>query len=160
MYKFVGKISVVFYLFIFLLMGCGVLPADQIDEVEPAPLTEITPAPEVIEAVSPILPESPLPEPTVADVIADEPVSMIENDKLVAVAVTDLIQSPDIEAEDVVVVSSEKVQWPDASLGCPEEGIMYAQVVTPGFRIVLEANGTQYVYHTDDTDNVFQCENS
>ena len=49
----------------------------------------------------------------------------------------------------------EKVHWPDASLGNPEPDMFYAQVITPGFRMVLEANGQQYTYHTSMDHVVF-----
>ncbi len=54
-----------------------------------------------------------------------------------------------IPAGEIQVVSSEAVDWPDTSLGCPQPGMMYAQVITPGYRIVLEAKGKQYTAHTD-----------
>lgn len=54
-----------------------------------------------------------------------------------------------ISTEEVTVVSSEEVDWPDTSLGCPQPGMMYAQVITPGYRIILEAQGQQYEAHTD-----------
>lgn len=61
----------------------------------------------------------------------------------------DLSQQLGIAREDIDVLSVEAVQWPDASLGCPEPGKMYIQMVTPGYRIVLSAGGQEYVYHTD-----------
>src|SRR5262249_19296919 len=46
-------------------------------------------------------------------------------------------------SEDAVhVVSAEKKTWPDRSLGCPKPGQMYAQVLTPGYLVVVEVNGT------------------
>jgi hypothetical protein len=39
-------------------------------------------------------------------------------------------------------------QWPDSGLGCPEPGKVYAQVVTAGFLIRLEADGRRLVYHS------------
>ena len=35
---------------------------------------------------------------------------------------------------------------------------MYAQVITPGYLITLEANGQQYEYHTNETNVVVLCE--
>ncbi len=54
-----------------------------------------------------------------------------------------------LAAESVRIVSAEAVEWPDACLGIhlPDEGC--AQVVTPGFKVILEAAGVQYEYHTD-----------
>lgn len=51
-------------------------------------------------------------------------------------------------ADSVQVVSGEAVQWPDSSLGCPQAGRMYAQVITPGYKIVLESGGKTYEFHS------------
>ena len=57
------------------------------------------------------------------------------------------------------LVAFEPVEWPDAGLGCPKPGMMYAQVVTPGFRLAFEYEGQQYEYHTDrDGTVVVKCE--
>jgi hypothetical protein len=47
------------------------------------------------------------------------------------------------------IVSVEEVEWPDSSLGHPQPGMMYMQVITPGYRVVFEYAGRQAVYHTD-----------
>ena len=59
--------------------------------------------------------------------------------------------------ESITVASVEEVEWPDSSLGCPEPGKMYAQIVTPGYRIMLQAGGKDYEYHTDKGKNVVLC---
>jgi hypothetical protein len=48
-------------------------------------------------------------------------------------------------AEDVGVaptalklVEAEAVEWADASLGCPQPGMYYAQMITPGWRFIYE----------------------
>jgi hypothetical protein len=55
------------------------------------------------------------------------------------------------------VLSVEVVDWPDSALGCAEPGKMYAQVITPGYRIVLDASGNTYQYHSDKGTNVVLC---
>lgn len=47
------------------------------------------------------------------------------------------------------VLSVEPVQWPDTALGCPQPGMLYAAVITPGYRIVLAGPDTTYTVHTD-----------
>ncbi len=47
------------------------------------------------------------------------------------------------------VVSVEPVQWPDAALGCPQPDMLYAAVITPGYRIVLAGPDATYTLHTD-----------
>lgn len=64
----------------------------------------------------------------------------------------------DADAENIQVVEFEAVEWSDASLGCPQPGQMYAQVVTPGYRVVLEADGQTYEYHTDRGNTAVPCE--
>ena len=68
---------------------------------------------------------------------------------VVDMAKSDLAKRLNISEEQVHFVKQEKKDWPDTSLGFPEAGKMYAQVVTPGFVIVLEAGGRQYEYHSD-----------
>ena len=53
-------------------------------------------------------------------------------------------------AGELMLVSDEVVQWSDSSLGCPEAGMMYAQVITPGRRITFSYQGDQYEVHTSD----------
>jgi hypothetical protein len=68
---------------------------------------------------------------------------------LVALAQEDLARRLDRAPEATRLVSAEAVEWPDASLGCPQPGLAYAQVVTPGFLVLLEAENQAYEYHTD-----------
>jgi hypothetical protein len=45
--------------------------------------------------------------------------------------------------------SVEAVNWPDAALGCPQPDMIYAAVITPGYRVVLETADARFVVHTD-----------
>lgn len=54
-----------------------------------------------------------------------------------------------VEKEEIKVVSTEEVEWPDTSLGVPEPGMMYAQVVIPGFKIIYQVAGKTYEVHTN-----------
>ena len=58
---------------------------------------------------------------------------------------------------DIRVVSAEPVVWPNSGLGCPAEGVDYAQVVVEGSIITLEANGDVYTYHTDGANTYVLC---
>jgi hypothetical protein len=42
--------------------------------------------------------------------------------------------------------SFEQIQFPDTSLGCPQPGVMYSQVVTLGFRFLITYNNVDYDY--------------
>jgi hypothetical protein len=60
-----------------------------------------------------------------------------------------LASNLDISAKDIQLVSSAQVEWPDSCLGVAREGVMCAQMVMPGYLIILQANGRQYEYHTN-----------
>ena len=72
---------------------------------------------------------------------------------IVAAIAKELGVSPDA----VQIVSAEQQTWPDRSLGCPKPGQMYAQVLTPGYLVVVEVNGTRSEFHTDERGNVVRC---
>jgi hypothetical protein len=81
-----------------------------------------------------------------------------EAKEAVRLARENLAQKLGLSPEAIRLVSVEAVEWRDTSLGCPQPGMMYAQVITPGFRVVLEAGGKKYDYHTDRGRFVVLCE--
>ena len=80
------------------------------------------------------------------------------SEPLVELAKEHLANRIGIDKEQITVVSVKGVDWPDASLGCPEPGMFYAQVITPGYRIVLSHDGERYEYHTDRSNRVVLCQ--
>ena len=76
---------------------------------------------------------------------------------LVEQAKEDLAQRLSISTEQISLVEADAVVWPDASLGCPQLGIEYTQVTTPGYWILLEASGSQFPYHSDRGTQLFLC---
>ncbi len=61
----------------------------------------------------------------------------------------------DGESEINVIVESAAFQeWSNSCLDAADEGEACAEVITPGFVIVMEIEGTQYEYHTDLNGNV------
>ena len=79
--------------------------------------------------------------------------------RLIERATADLAQVSEAAADEITVVSTEEVEWSDSSLGCPQPDEMYAQVITPGYRIVLASGGNTYDYHsaTDPEGPLVQC---
>jgi hypothetical protein len=73
-------------------------------------------------------------------------------------ALADLAAKLSVAPEAITVKSVEPIEWPDASLGCPQPGMMYAQVITPGYRIVLEVDGKSYEYHTGRGGGIVHCQ--
>ncbi len=86
------------------------------------------------------------------------PVEPEEAPWIVAAATTDLARRTGAAEGDIAVVSVEAVVWRDGSLGCPQPGMAYTQVLTDGARITLEHNGTSYVYHSGGDREPFLCQ--
>lgn len=80
--------------------------------------------------------------------------------RLVDRAMAELATEQNISLDQISFVELEAVEWPDASLGCPQDDMMAAQVITPGYRIVLETDSGTYQYHTGATDDslIVHCE--
>jgi hypothetical protein len=54
-----------------------------------------------------------------------------------------------VNVTEIQIVQFEQVDWPDACLGLPQPDEVCAQVITPGFRIVLQVEGQQHEVRTD-----------
>jgi len=61
-----------------------------------------------------------------------------------------LIAATNLSPDRIRPVITEPVQWPDSCLGTEQTGIECTQQIVPGFRIVLEANGRRFEYHTNE----------
>ncbi len=80
-----------------------------------------------------------------------------ELEKWVVQASADLAGRLGVQAGSIRVKEAEAVQWSDASLGCPKPGFGYAQVIVPGYRILLEVNDKEYDYHVGQ-NRMILCE--
>jgi hypothetical protein len=69
-----------------------------------------------------------------------------------------LARDQGLNTADVTVVAVEEATWNDSSLGCPQPGQNYLQVITPGYKITLEAQGKRYEYHADRNRRVVRCD--
>lgn len=74
---------------------------------------------------------------------------------LVDLARVNLAQRLEVDPEAVAVQSIDETEFPDASLGVPEPGELYAQVLTPGLIITLAVDGETHTYHAGDTRLVY-----
>lgn len=64
-----------------------------------------------------------------------------------------------IPNNEIKVVAVKSAVWADSALGCPERGKVYDENKVKGFRIIIEARGRQYTYHTDDDKKIIACPN-
>lgn len=148
-----ATVRIVFAILLFMLMaGCGpVNDADQPPNVTFSP--SIPPPTAIRPSQTPTVSGDPAvttpTQPTPADPVLR---SLIDEAK------TDLAQRLSLPVEQITLLEAAAVTWPDGSLGCPEEGMAYAQVLSPGYLIRVEAGGQEYEYHASRS-TVFYCQN-
>jgi hypothetical protein len=70
-------------------------------------------------------------------------------------AKSDLAERLKVDPSQISVENVEATDFSDASLGVPESGKSYAQVVTPGYIIMLKVDGQTYRYHASEQRVVF-----
>jgi hypothetical protein len=71
----------------------------------------------------------------------------------------DLANRLAIPADRIDLVEITEVEWSDSSLDCPQPEMIYLQVITPGYRIVLRTNGQLFEYHSNRDAYFVYCEN-
>ena len=100
------------------------------------------------------------PPPSVTPVSSSLPGSNEAPDSqpAVATALGDAASHLGVIPSDLHVGQVEAHQWPDSSLGCPKPGLMYSQIVTPGYLIVISAAGKELEYHSDARARVVLCQ--
>ena len=87
-----------------------------------------------------------------------EPVNTASMPRAVRQAVVaDASRRFQVTEDAVVLASAEKVTWSDGSLGCPQPGRSYTQMLVPGFRVTATTTAGRMLYHTDTRGNVVTC---
>ena len=141
-----------FWLLLLLLTACGSPPVDPLTPAPAATTGSGYPAGGLPTAAPPA---EGYPAPT-AVIESGATVQVPAGAQpLVDAAIAELVQRAAVDVSTIQVVEVSPQTWSDASLGCPQEGQLYAQVLTEGYRIVLEAGGQRYAYHTDASSAVF-----
>ena len=102
-------------------------------------LSATTPA---LEETAPMSEPAATGEPSSAPTGAPAPVTA---------AIAGAAQQLGVAPDALALVSYEAVDWPDACLGVVVPGVMCAQVITPGYRIVLRGPQGEFEVHTAAT---------
>ncbi|WP_065569727.1 hypothetical protein [Microbacterium oleivorans] len=59
---------------------------------------------------------------------------------------------------DPKLISSERVDFSDGSLGCPQPGMAYTQAIVEGYRVVVRADDRTFDYRFGTGDEPRLCE--
>lgn len=143
-----------------LLTACADAAVDATDDALPGPEDSAT-----IESGGDALdPTSTAPDDrTGLSVPTPSSISPIEAsvghvpDDLLAQLVADVADLASVDAAAVEVIRAQQVIWSDASLGCPQPGRSYAQVLTNGYWVVLQTAGIAFDYRAADDGEFSRC---
>ncbi len=64
-------------------------------------------------------------------------------------AISRLSSTLGLTADEISILSTEAVEWPDGCLGIQREGVMCTQAIVPGFKIILQAEDKTYEVRTN-----------
>jgi hypothetical protein len=71
--------------------------------------------------------------------------------------VADAAKRFQVTEDAVVLAGAEQVTWGDGSLGCPQPGYSYTQMLVSGYRVTATTAAGRMLYHTDTRGNVVTC---
>jgi len=117
------------------------------------PTASSKPAPTSAPSVLPTMPPSPI-KPGGGLVTKPQAEEWQKAPQAALSARADLAKRLQIDIDTIKLVSVEAVDWSDACMGIQTPGVMCAQVITSGYKVMLEANGKQYEYHTNESGSI------
>lgn len=78
-------------------------------------------------------------------------------DRAIALLAIDTLAAElEVPRDQILLDTVRTVDWRDSSLGCPKPGMAYLDVITPGHKVTLRANGQIYVVH-EARNRAFVC---
>lgn len=78
-------------------------------------------------------------------------------EEILEAIIADLAGTREADPAAIEVLRAESVTWNDGSLGCPEPGRVYMQVLVPGYRVILVHDGQQFDYRATDQGHFVLC---
>lgn len=69
-------------------------------------------------------------------------------------AISRLAQNLGLTEDQIGIVSTDAVEWPNSCLGISVDDTACAEVITPGYRVILDVNGNQVEYRTNEDGTV------
>lgn len=119
-----------------------VAPAGEVD------LTQVTPATPDAGQTPQVMPAPGVPGAA----------GTVDNmEQLLQKLTLDLSQREGVPVEDIAVAVVQPVTWPDGSLGCPQEGMMYTMALVDGYQVVLQIGNRSFYYHTAGVEYFTFC---
>lgn len=76
---------------------------------------------------------------------------------LVQLAEADLAKRLNVTPSEITLAEMREITWRDGSLGCPQPGMRYKQVLVNGTQIRFEVGGKSFYYHSGGGRGPFYC---
>ncbi len=140
----IPQLATILMLFAILTSACG-------ETIMAPTATQVPPS---LSTATPLAPSGTNPGPFNNDQSSPLPTPLSDYPVAVQKAVKSLAARSGISENQIVVISYESVEWPDNCLGVNQPGIMCAMIVTQGYRVILQGNGSRYEYHTNGNGSV------
>ncbi len=105
----------------------------------------------LILVIAACAPQQPTEAPSVIMERTPRPTSTEGLSPAQRAALSLLSETLSLPADQITLISTEAVTWPDGCLGIQRAGLMCTQALVEGYRIVLEAEGKQYELRTNQT---------
>jgi len=110
---------------------------------EPAPISTVIPDPS-----GPLAPVTPVP---------GDGTSVPQG--ILDAVLADAAARTGVAVADIAVVGAAAVTWPNGALGCPQPGMMYTDMIVPGYHVIVEAGGRRLDYRFGMNVAPSLCEN-
>lgn len=131
------KITLLFTLILLILAACNTMPAEfDLDQV----ITSDNPALHELENTE---------QAGSSSALNNDSQGNPENYQSSS-SITGQFQTIYIDPEQVKIIGSEMVDWPDSCLGIEQLGVECIPENTPGYAVLLEARGLQFAYHSNE----------
>jgi hypothetical protein len=136
--------------------GSNSQPAESTAASQPASENESTPSPAVDSSPKEPVQLFPTESPTVPEELltGETPQSILD------MILADAVKNTATDLQNIEIIRSQAVTWPDGSLGCPQQGMAYIQVLIEGYWVVLKIDGLEYDYRVSDNGNFILCKDS
>ena len=83
--------------------------------------------------------------------------SIEDTPEIIGLILAKIISDENLDAQNITLESFEERTWNSSALGCPVNGMFYAQVITDGYKLNVIKNNEKEEYHTDLRTNYINC---
>ncbi len=151
-------VTIIFFLLSSNFIFFDLQKSSNINDEIPSPVVEekkVIIEPEIPSPVveKKVIIEPEIPSPVVEKKVIIEP----EVPEIIALVMSQIISDKNISSTEIDFIKFEEKVWNSSALGCPIEGMMYAQVQVKGYKIHYLIKNTENIIHSDYDGRFINC---